>query len=47
MNYHKDASLLKNNKNSSHDKRFKKDIEKEEKIKNEKCEQNLTTQQRQ
>ena len=33
----------KNNKNSSRNKRYKKDIEKGEKMKNEKCKKSLTT----
>ena len=37
------ASHLNNNKDSSHDKRYKKDIEKEEKMKNQKYKKSLTT----
>ena len=38
----KDAIHLNNNKNSSHNKRYKKNIGKEEKIKNEKYKKSLT-----
>ena len=41
-NYQKDASHLKNNKNSSHGKRYKKDIEKGGKMKNGKHKKSLT-----
>ena len=42
-NHQKDASHLKDNKNSSHNKKCKKDIEKGSKMKNEKYKKSLTT----
>ena len=42
-NQEKNASHLKNNKNSSHNKRYKKEIEKVGKMKNEKHKKSLIT----